>query len=233
MAEAMGVNTYRYKVTVFVLAALLASLSGWLVAHFQRTVNPSPFGLKMGIEFLFMAVLGGVGHVWGALTGAAMVKLMEDQLQVWLPRLIGGSGNYELIVFGIVLVLVLKYARDGVWAFIDARLPRKQRRVDWADATPLPERPKPAHGETVLEVNAVRKEFGGLVAVNDVSFQVRAGEIVGLIGPNGAGKSTIFNLVTGLAAADARRRALSRRARCRDCRRATSRGAGSAARSST
>ena len=107
MAEAMGINTLRYKVTVFVLAALLASVAGWLLAHFQRTVNPSPFGLKMGIEYLFMAVIGGVGHVWGALAGAALVKVTEDQLQVWLPRLIGGSGNYELIVFGIVLVLGL------------------------------------------------------------------------------------------------------------------------------
>jgi branched-chain amino acid transport system permease protein len=198
MAEAMGIDTVRYKVTVFVLAALLASVAGWLLAHFQRTVNPSPFGLKMGIEYLFMAVVGGVGHVWGALAGAALVKVTEDQLQVWLPRLIGGSGNYELIVFGIVLVLVLMYARDGVWAFVDDLLPRKPRAGDWHGAPPLPEAPKPAHGETVLEVQAVRKEFGGLVAVNDVSFSVAAGEIVGLIGPNGAGKSTTFNLITGL-----------------------------------
>ncbi len=198
MAEAMGVNTFRYKVTVFVLAALVASLSGWLVAHFQRTVNPSPFGLKWGIEFLFMGVLGGIGHVWGAIVGAGIVKIMEDQLQVLLPKLFGGSGNYELIVFGIILVIVLTYARDGVWSFIDARLPRKPRAVDWRDAPPLPVRERPAHGETVLEVDNVRKEFGGLVAVNDVSFEVRAGEIVGLIGPNGAGKSTMFNLVTGL-----------------------------------
>jgi branched-chain amino acid transport system permease protein len=199
MAEAMGINTFRYKVVVFVLAALLASVAGWLLAHFQRTVNPSPFGLKMGIEYLFMAVIGGVGYVWGAIAGAALVKVMEDQLQVWLPRIFGGSGNYELIVFGLLLVLVLKYARDGVWAFIDERLPRAQRRGDdWRDASPLPEAAKPAHGETVLEAKAVRKEFGGLVAVNDVSFEVAAGEIVGLIGPNGAGKSTTFNLITGL-----------------------------------
>ncbi len=198
MAEAMGVNTFRIKVTAFVLAALLASVSGWLFAHFQRTVNPSPFGLKMGIEYLFMAVVGGVNHVWGALVGAGVVKIMEEQLQDWLPRLMGTSGNYEIIVFGILLVLVLQYARDGIWAFVEARLPKKQRVVDWADAPALPERPKPPHGEVVLDVQAARKEFGGLVAVNDVSFQVRAGEILGLIGPNGAGKSTTFNLVTGV-----------------------------------
>lgn len=75
--------------------------------------------------------------------------------------------------------------------------PRPRAR-DWEDAAPLPARPKPARGELLLDVQAVRKEFGGLVAVNDVSFQVRAGDIFGLIGPNGAGKSTTFNLVSGL-----------------------------------
>ena len=198
MAEAMGVDTFRTKVTAFVLAALLASVSGWLFAHFQRTVNPSPFGLNMGIEYLFMAVIGGVGHVWGALVGAGTVQILKDQLQVWLPRLMGTSGNYEIIVFGILLVLVLQYARDGIWAFVEARLPRVRRKVDWAAAPPLAARARPPHGEVVLEVAAVRKEFGGLVAVNDVSFEVRAGEILGLIGPNGAGKSTTFNLVTGV-----------------------------------
>jgi len=198
MAEAMGVNTFRIKVTAFVLAALLASVSGWLFAHFQRTVNPSPFGLRMGIEYLFMAVLGGVGHVWGALAGAGVVKILEDQLQTLLPKLMGTSGNYEIIVFGIVLVLVLQYARDGIWAFVDARLPKPPRAVDWADAPALPARERLPAGEVVLDVQAARKEFGGLVAVNDVSFQVRAGQILGLIGPNGAGKSTTFNLVTGV-----------------------------------
>ncbi len=198
MAEAMGVDGFRIKVTAFVLAALLASVSGWLFAHFQRTVNPSPFGLKMGIEYLFMAVLGGVGHVWGALVGAGVVKILEDQLQALLPKLLGSSGNFEIIVFGVILVLVLQYARDGLWAFVEARLPKVNRKVDWQNAAALPERPRPPRGEVVLDVQAVRKEFGGLVAVNDVSFQVRAGEILGLIGPNGAGKSTTFNLVTGV-----------------------------------
>ncbi len=198
MAEAMGVPTLRYKITIFLIAALLASLSGWLLAHFQHTINPSPFGLKMGIEYLFMTVVGGVGYVWGAVVGALLTKLLEDQLQVLLPQLIGTSGSYEIIVFGIVLVLMLKYLPDGLWSFIDKRLPRASRTVDWDRAAALPERTKPAHGELVLDVQAIRKKFGGLVAVNDISFQIRAGQIVGLIGPNGAGKSTTFNLITGV-----------------------------------
>ena len=198
MAEAMGINTLRYKITIFVLAALLAALAGWLFAHFQRSVSPTAFGLKMGIEYLFMAVVGGVGHVWGALVGAGLIKLLDDQLQVLLPRLIGTSGSYEIIVFGIALVLVLKYMPDGLWAMVEKKLPRPQRRQDWDDAPPLAERAKPAAGELLLDVQAIRKEFGGLVAVNDISFQIRAGQIVGLIGPNGAGKSTTFNLVTGV-----------------------------------
>jgi len=198
MAEAMGISTLRYKLVVFVLAAVLAAVSGWLFAFFQRTVNPSPFSINKGIEYLFMAVLGGVSHVWGAFLGSAAVKLVEDQLQVLLPRLIGTSGNFETIVFGIVLVVVLKYAPDGLWTFVQRLLPRAQRRRDWEGAAPLPAREKPARGEALLQVDKVRKEFGGLVAVNDVSFEIRAGDIVGLIGPNGAGKSTTFNLITGV-----------------------------------
>jgi len=143
MAEAMGVDTFRYKVGVFVFAALLASVSGWLFAHFQQTVNPSPFGLQMGIEYLFMAVLGGAGHVWGAIAGAGIVKLLEDQLQVLLPKLIGTSGNYELIVFGILIVLVLKYLPDGLWEAIDRRIPRAHRRQDWPRRLPCPCSPSP------------------------------------------------------------------------------------------
>ncbi|PIT79411.1 ATP-binding cassette domain-containing protein [Limnohabitans sp. JirII-31] len=198
MAEAMGINTFRYKVITFVMAALLASVAGWLMAHFQRTVNPSAFGLKMGIEYLFMAVVGGVGHIWGAVVGAGLIKLLDDQLQVLLPKLIGTSGSYEVIVFGIALVMVLKYLPDGLWSLVARWVPRRDREVNWSAAAHLSERSKPARGELVLEVQDIRKQFGGLVAVNDIRFQIKAGQIVGLIGPNGAGKSTTFNLITGV-----------------------------------
>jgi len=200
MAEAMGISTFRYKVTIFLIAALFASIAGWLLAHFQRTVNPSAFGLKMGIEYLFMAVIGGVGYVWGAIVGAALIKLLDDYLQVALPALIGTSGSYEVIVFGIAMVLVLKYMPDGIWSLVARKLPRPPRKMDWQAAAPLSARSKPGMGELVLKVDKIRKQFGGLTAVNDISFDIHAGQIVGLIGPNGAGKSTTFNLITGVLA---------------------------------
>jgi branched-chain amino acid transport system permease protein len=205
MAESMGVDTRRYKVIVFVYAALLASVSGWLYAHMQRAVSPSPFGLNYGIEYLFMAVVGGAAHVWGALLGSAIILVLKDQIQNVLPRLLNTTDNFELIVFGILLILMLQYARDGVWPMVAAgwrRMAggnaRRNRGARPPAAPALPMRQRPGAGKLVLDVEAVRKTFGGLVAVNDVSFKVRAGEIVGLIGPNGAGKSTTFNLITGV-----------------------------------
>ncbi|BET12432.1 metal-dependent hydrolase [Pandoraea anapnoica] len=198
MAEAMGVNTAWMKVVVFVYAAVLAAISGWLYAHLQRAVNPTPFNLNHGIEYLFMAVVGGVSHVWGAVLGAAILTVLKDYLQNILPVLLGANGNFETIVFGILLVLLLQYARDGVWPFFGKIFPARRVAKAPEQAEPLGHRPKPAVGEVVLKLEKARKEFGGLVAVNDVSFEVKAGEIVGLIGPNGAGKSTTFNLVTGV-----------------------------------
>lgn len=196
-AEAFGVNTAAAKLMVFVYAAMLAGLAGWLYAHFQRSVSPGPFGITTGTEYLLMAVLGGAGRVYGAILGAAGITFLRDQLQNFLPWLIGNTGNYETIAFGAVLVLILQTASSGVWPILFGP-PPPPTPPEPRDGTTTPERTLPAPGTALLQVQDARKVFGGLVAVNDVNFDVQSGRIIGLIGPNGAGKSTTFNLITGV-----------------------------------
>ncbi|HJV25398.1 MAG TPA: branched-chain amino acid ABC transporter ATP-binding protein/permease [Aromatoleum sp.] len=199
MAEAMGVNTSRSRMVIFVIAALHACASGWLYAHMQRFVNPTPFGLHIGIEYLFMAVVGGAGQVWGALLGAGVITIAKQWLQDWLPKLLGQSGNFEVIFFGLMMVVILQRAREGLWPLVARLVPvRAVRRKLDAAAEPLPRKAQPARGDVILEAKEVTRKFGGLVANNNMSLTVKAGEILALIGPNGAGKSTMFNQISGV-----------------------------------
>ena len=198
MAEAFGVDTANLKIVVFVIAAVLAAVSGWLYAHLLRFVNPTPFSITFGIEYLFMVVVGGAGYVRGAIVGATLIAVLREWLSTVLPKLFGQAGEFEIIVLGVLLVVLLQRARGGFMGLVARFLPVDAKAVAPASAAPLPSRDKPEAGELLLSVNDATKRFGGLIAVNRVSFDLRAGEILGLIGPNGAGKSTTFNLVTGV-----------------------------------
>jgi branched-chain amino acid transport system permease protein len=203
MAEAMGVDTTRSRMVIFVIAALLAAASGWLYAHMQRFVNPTPFSVHSGIEYLFMIVIGGARSVWGALVGAGVITMLNEWLRDYLPKLLGQTGNFETIVFGILMIFMLHRSRAGLWPILKkgyARArpvaPRPHPQIEGIQ--PLPRRTMPQKGETILEARHVTRKFGGLVANNNMNLTLRAGEILALIGPNGAGKSTMFNQISGV-----------------------------------
>lgn len=214
LAQSMGVNTTVIRLLMFVIAALLAALAGWLFAHMQGSVNPTPFGLNAGIEFLFMAVIGGAGDVWGAVAGAFVLTLLKDRLQSLLPALLGSNGNFEVIVFGLLMIALLQRAPTGLWPVLRhlvtkrsimspkpnksaAPLPNTAA-ISVASVAGLSRRVLQQAGSIILKVRGLRKEFGGLVANHDISFEMKAGEILAVIGPNGAGKSTLFNQLSGI-----------------------------------
>ena len=201
MVESLGISVFRVRLIIFVIAALLAGLSGWLYAHMSRYVSPAPFDLRMGIQYLFMAILGGSGHILGAVVGAALLTLLQNALQDVLPHFFSNGEQLEVIVFAIIYVLALQFARGGVMPFVLRYLPRASKPAIAATEL-LPRRAMPQGGAPLLVVERLLKRFGGLEAVSQVGFEVKAGEIVGLIGPNGAGKSTVFNLITGALKSD-------------------------------
>jgi len=204
MIESLGVNTFRIRIVAFVIAALLAALSGWFYAHMSGFVSPAPFDVKAGIDYLFMVMAGGASHIAGAVVGAALVTLLKNWLQDVLPLFSQDTGRFELIIFAILFILILQHARTGIVPFVLRRLPRPTAKPV-VEAPPLPRRTYPQAGTPLLSAERLVKRFGGLVAVNEVSFALNAQDILALIGPNGAGKSTLFNLITGALRPDAGR----------------------------
>jgi branched-chain amino acid transport system permease protein len=205
MVESLAIHFFRMRLAVFVIAGLLAGLSGWLYAHMQRYVSPAPFDLRPGIELLLMALVGGAGHIAGAVVGAAIITLLKNILQDVLPAFTRYSAQLEVVVFGVMFIVLLQWARAGVVPMIGRYLPRPRLSLP-TQARPLALRARPAvSGRAVLTIQGATKRFGALAAVNDVSFEVNNGEVLGLIGPNGAGKSTLLDLITGTAKANAGR----------------------------
>ena len=98
-----------------------------MFAHFQRALAPSAFGLNASIEYLLMAVVGGAGHIVGALLGSSIVTLLKNQLQDWLPMLLGRTGSFETIAFGILLIVILQAAPNGILPLLRRFFPPGER----------------------------------------------------------------------------------------------------------
>jgi branched-chain amino acid transport system permease protein len=211
-AESLGVDTFRLRVQVFVLSAAFASVAGTAFAHWLGVINPNAANFPLSVSFLLMAVLGGVGSVYGAVVGAFAVEGLDDGLRRLIPELVPGAvGEVQLIGFGILLTVIMIFLPGGLyqlWTMARRRLsesdldgggaPAAEGTAPAPDTGPLLEREgRPAPGTPLLEVTGLTKRFGGVTAVDGLDLTVYAGEIVALIGPNGAGKTTAFNMISG------------------------------------
>jgi branched-chain amino acid transport system permease protein len=219
LVESLGINALHIRLATFVIAAFFAALSGWLYAHMSRFVSPTPFDVTMSIIFLMMAMIGGSDYLLGAVVGAALITLLKNWIQDVLPRIApSASGQLEIVVFSVLFIVFLQRARDGIVPYIARWLPELQHDMPVA-AEALPRRAQPEKGSALMAVEAVSRNFGGLMAINKISFDVHANEILALIGPNGAGKTTMFNIITGALRPNAGRiiftgQDITRRAAC-------------------
>ena len=173
-AESVGVDTAQAKLVVFVYAALLAGLSGWLYAHMQRAVSPSPFGLDAGIEYLLMAVFGGSGHVLGARGRRQPRHAAQGPVAEHAAEADRRAAAISRPSSSASCSSACCSRREGLWPLLRrfARTPAPQRST--VSAPPLPKRPACRKaGAPLLEAEKMQKQFGGLVAVNEVSFSVR------------------------------------------------------------
>ncbi len=124
-AAALGVHTAHYKLAVFALSAVYASLAGSLYAHYLLFVNPPPFSFKFSIELLVMVMIGGLAHIWGALFGAALITILGESLRATIPLLMGhAAGEYEIIAFGLILMATMIALPDGLWPWLTATVDR-------------------------------------------------------------------------------------------------------------
>ena len=220
-AGAMGVNHVHYKLLAFAMGAAVGGLGGTFYVAKLTTATPDMFTFPVSVMVLVMVVLGGLGSIRGVVLAALFLAFLQSVILQELTeyvhalgRLVGSDflQRVELItslelIFGLILVVMMIFRREGLWPAVrrvsaltleqQSAAPARGTAVELSWARPAP---GAAAGRPLLEIESLRKSFGGVTAADDITLTVHAGELVSVIGPNGSGKTTLFNLITGLIA---------------------------------
>ena len=208
-AEAAGINTLAWKLRAIALSGAIAGAIGGFYAVVLLVVTPqSVFGMLVSAQALTVAMFGGVGTVWGPVIGSVILIPLAETLNAEAGSRFPGIQG---VIFGLAIICVILVAPEGLfWKLRDFPRRRSAPQVTATSSAPAPlaaapiaaaKPPRPERsqgsGDVVLEIRNLSRSFGGLKAVQNVSFKLRRNEILGIIGPNGAGKTTLFNLLNG------------------------------------
>jgi branched-chain amino acid transport system permease protein len=206
-ADSLGIRTDGYKVKVFVLSAIYASLAGSLYAHYLTFISPKTFDIFFSVELVTMVIVGGMGSIWGSLFGAIFLTS--------LPNVLHFFDEYKDIFYGLILVVILIFLPEGVVVAVRNRLAafrtphetapaelRNQADQEARQSAPISFSRNAADcrqtsDKPILSVQGVCVNFGGIAALTEVSFDLPEGKVTALIGPNGAGKTTMINAISG------------------------------------
>ena len=194
-AEASGINTTYYKLLAFTISAFFAGVAGGLYAHYLSVLDPTNFDFNYSIEILVMVVLGGMGSLTGSVIAAIVLTI--------LPEALRDFASARMLIYSVLLIIMMIFRPSGLmgtrefslWGLITQIKSRvfKSGAQGGSEQAEAAEPPR-----DMLEVKDLGIQFGGLKALQGLSFTMNPGEIVGLIGPNGAGKTTVFNLLTAV-----------------------------------
>ena len=229
--QALGKNVFAYKVGVFGITAGLAGLAGAFYSGWLGLATPTVFGFAFALTLFAIVIFGGMANLTGSILGAAAVTLLEPVLRRTIHTDPAKASLYQLVIYGVALVVLMMVRPQGVlpegfsvWRRIrhgraptgrvemdEMWEPHPGARVHQPGAIDIDdaERDRQVGREdvwqnapVVLEARGITKSFGGIVAAEDLDFDLRRGTITALVGPNGAGKTTAFNLLTGFIRPD-------------------------------
>jgi branched-chain amino acid transport system permease protein len=202
-AAMLGHAVPLYKLAVFAIAAMFAGLAGGLLGVFQSFMPPDAFALDTSGQLVVQTVIGGVGTLIGPTVGAAVWLWLRDNLQ-----LSPGVGALWKLILGVIFVVLVIFLRRGIageirYRFMRGPAPPTEEPIDSPAAIVPVNATMPLTAPLVrarpdapaLEAQGLAKHYGGLRAVDHVSFAVRPNSIHAVIGPNGAGKSTLFKML--------------------------------------